>query len=249
MQKPLGILIPAGKGWLTLASLALGLAVVVVVVVEATTNAGGGCWSSINGAAFPFKGEVTEDLVSLVLLVLPMVTPLLNTWVTLSMTLPLIMLDILALAAGCLAAAHSGFLRRITPPSSAFLLSSKAVAPWPPSSSGCSLFPFNLSLSESCSLLAFADSLFFVPPDPDLNPSECIRREISFEARSTTLLVDVLMLMSNSDKHHGTDDSKMMLAIRCFGLLVTSTLPWTSSSFSVLCATLGLHTHTAAAAE
>lgn len=238
MQKPLGILIPAGKGWLTLASLAL----VQVAVAE-------GC--SINGgeAAFlSFKGEVTA-LVSLLLLVLPMVTPLLNTWVTLSMTLPLIMLDMLARAAGCLAAAHTGFLRRTTPPSSEARLGlgeegSKAMAPC--SLMACSLFPFNLSLSDSTS---FGFSLAFdaCDDDPDLKPSECIRREISFEARSTTLLVEVLMLMSNSDKHHGIDSSQAdILAIRCFGLMVTSTLsfPWLLSLSS-----LGLHTHTAAAAE
>ena len=60
------------------------------------------------------------------LLAFPMVTPLLKTCVTLSITLPLIILDMLARAAGCLAAAHTGFLRNTTPglagPPSACLL-------------------------------------------------------------------------------------------------------------------------------
>ena len=66
------------------------------------------------------------------LLAFPMVTPLLKTVVTLSITLPLMILDMLARAAGCLAAAHTGFLRNTTPglagPPSACLLGGAADA-------------------------------------------------------------------------------------------------------------------------
>ena len=142
------------------------------------------------------------------------------------MNLPLIIAPILALAAGCLAAAQSGLTRLRTgwAPSCSLLelatgdcLEGGWSGPW--------LFPFNLSLSERTNFSAFcwlfsaetlADNFgeaggFWTGPDLSevfswfvLNPSEDIRRENSFEARSTTLLVDVLMLMSKLEflEHH-----------------------------------------------
>ena len=167
-------------------------------------------------------------LLALLLFELPIFTPLLKTLLTLSITLPLMILPMLARAAGCLAAAHTGFFRKtadaVCPvddpePELGKVVASGGLAPAEAPSvkgSGFSLLPFNLSLSERTNFLlgdgaadvdvvvvgavtaavggggpeAVEDSF----DELRLKPKECIRREISFEARSTT--EGVLMLIS-----------------------------------------------------
>ncbi len=75
-----------------------------------------GGWVVSDGFPVPVGEAVLASAAAeadkLLLLLFPMlVTPLLNTLVTFSMTLPRMMLPMLARAMGCLAAAHTGLVR------------------------------------------------------------------------------------------------------------------------------------------
>ena len=241
---PLGILTPDGAVVIPVVPLLLllfrfGSLLLGAAVTEVTTAA---LASGIEAVAADSLDCFRDCrlLLALLLFELPIFTPLLKTLLTLSITLPLMILPMLARAAGCLAAAHTGFFRKtadaVCPvddpePELGKVVASGALPPAEAPSviqgSGFSLLPFNLSLSERTNFLlgdgaaeatdvdvvvgaATAEEAVAPPGDdacPDdeaadedsfdelrLKPKECIRREISFEARSTT--EGVLMLIS-----------------------------------------------------
>jgi len=251
---PLGILTPDGAVVIPVVPLLLllfrfGSLLLGAAVTEVTTAA---LASGIEAVAADSLDCFRDCrlLLALLLFELPIFTPLLKTLLTLSITLPLMILPMLARAAGCLAAAHTGFFRKTADdddaggggppvhvedddpePGLGKVVASGALPPAEAPSviqgSGFSLLPFNLSLSERTNFLlgdgaaeatdvdvvvgaATAEEAVAPPGDdacPDdeaadedsfdelrLKPKECIRREISFEARSTT--EGVLMLIS-----------------------------------------------------
>lgn len=250
---PLGILTPDGAVVIPVVPLLLllfrfGSLLLAAAVTEVTTAA---LASGIEAVAADSLDCFRDCrlLLALLLFELPIFTPLLKTLLTLSITLPLMILPMLARAAGCLAAAHTGFFRKTADdddagggppvhvedadpePGLGKVVASGALPPAEAPSviqgSGFSLLPFNLSLSERTNFLlgdgaaeatdvdvvvgaATAEEAVAPPGDdacPDdeaadedsfdelrLKPKECIRREISFEARSTT--EGVLMLIS-----------------------------------------------------
>ena len=239
---PLGILTPDGAVVIPVVPLLLllfrfGSLLLAAPVTEVTTAA---LASGIEAVAADSLDCFRDcRLLALLLFELPIFTPLLKTLLTLSITLPLMILPMLARAAGCLAAAHTGFFRKtadaVCPvddpePELGKVVASGGLPPAEAPSvkgSGFSLLPFNLSLSERTNFLlgdgaaeatdvdvvvgaATAEEAVAPPGDdacPDeeaadedsfdelrLKPKECIRREISFEARSTT--EGVLMLIS-----------------------------------------------------
>ena len=216
---PGAVVIPLPLLLFRLGSLLLGEA-----VTEVTAGAGA---SDIEAAADSLDCFRDCRLLALLLFELPIFTPLLKTLLTLSITLPLMILPMLARAAGCLAAAHTGFFRKtadavcpVDDPELGKVVASGGLPPAEAPSvkgSGFSLLPFNLSLSDRTNFLlgdgaadvdvvvvgavtvvaaggggpeAVEDSF----DELRLKPNECIRREISFEARSTT--EGVLMLIS-----------------------------------------------------
>ena len=249
---PLGILTPDGAVVIPVVPLLLllfrfGSLLLAAAVTEVTTAA---LASGIEAVAADSLDCFRDCrlLLALLLFELPIFTPLLKTLLTLSITLPLMILPMLARAAGCLAAAHTGFFRKTADdddagggppvhvedadpePGLGKVVASGGLPPAEAPSvkgSGFSLLPFNLSLSERTNFLlgdgaaeatdvdvvvgaATAEEAVAPPGDdacPDdeaadedsfdelrLKPKECIRREISFEARSTT--EGVLMLIS-----------------------------------------------------
>ena len=233
---PLGILTPDGAVVIPVVPLLLllfrfGSLLLAAAVTEVTTAA---LASGIEAVAADSLDCFRDcRLLALLLFELPIFTPLLKTLLTLSITLPLMILPMLARAAGCLAAAHTGFFRKtadaVCPvddpePELGKVVASGGLPPAEAPSvkgSGFSLLPFNLSLSDRTNFLlgdgaadvdvvvvgavtvvaaggggpeAVEDSF----DELRLKPKECIRREISFEARSTT--EGVLMLISNRTK-------------------------------------------------
>ena len=229
---PLGILTPDGAVVipipvpLPLLLFRFGSLLLGAAVTEVTTTAASGIEAAADSLDC-FRGR----LLALLLFELPIFTPLLKTLLTLSITLPLMILPMLARAAGCLAAAHTGFFRKtadaVCPvddpePELGKVVASGGLPPAEAPSvqgSGFSLLPFNLSLSERTNFL-LGDGA--APADVDVvvvgaataaaagdcgGPEvaedsfdelrlkkEGIRRENSFEARSTT--EGVLMLIS-----------------------------------------------------
>ena len=159
----------------------------------------------------PFEDSFPFPLPMLLLLLLPLLLLLLNTCVTLSMTLPLMMIPILEAAlrddeAAEAAAewAEGGAALGVAPPWALGKAGGLAAA-----AAAAAVASFPLSLSASAAAAA-ADSgegreLGFegggcVAGLLRLNPSEVILLEISFEARSTTpgvlvVLVELLLLL------------------------------------------------------
>ena len=231
---PLGILTPDGAVVIPVVPLLLllfrfGSLLLGAAVTEVTTTAASGIEAAADSLDC-FRGR----LLALLLFELPIFTPLLKTLLTLSITLPLMILPMLARAAGCLAAAHTGFFRKTAdagggpldddpePELGKVVVASGGLPPAEAPSvqgSGFSLLPFNLSLSERTNFL-LGDGA--APADVDdvvvgaataAAAGDCggpevaedsfdelrlkkegIRRENSFEARSTT--EGVLMLIS-----------------------------------------------------